>query len=270
MSNNQTVLITGASAGIGKETAKQLIDRGYSVYAAARRTESMKDLGNLGATVIGMDVTKEADVQTTVQQISDERGGIDVLINNAGCADQGAMEDTSPEDARAMFDVNVFGLARLTQLALPYMREKGDGRIINVSSAGGRLYIPLCSWYIASKHAVEGFSDCLRNELAPFGIKVVIIEPGAIQTEFEDVSLRKTAERSGSGPYADMVRSFLRMNADLGGSHPSVIADVILEAIEAKKPKARYVAGKLAKTTIRTRRWLGDGAYDRLIASMMK
>ncbi len=269
MSTNQTVLITGASSGIGKETAKHLLERGYTVYAAARRVENMKDLADLGATVVGMDVTKEADVQATVQQIQREQGGIDVLINNAGYADQGAMEDTSPEDARAIFDVNLFGLGRLTQLALPSMREKGAGRIINVSSAGGRVYSPYCSWYMASKHALEGWSDCLRSELRPFGIQVVIIEPGAIATEFDDVAMRKTVERSGSGPYGDGVRRFIKMAEELDGSPPSVIAKAILDAVEAKKPKTRYVAGKMAGTTIRIRKWLGDGAYDRLLASMM-
>ena len=270
MTTHGTALITGASSGIGKETAKALLAKGYRVYGAARRVEQMKDLEELGATILGMDVSKEEDIQSAVEQIKREQGGIDVLINNAGYGIQGSMEDTLIEDGRALFDVNLFGLARLTQLALPSMRRKGAGRIINVSSAAGRTYVPLASWYVASKYALEGWSDCLRNELAPFGIQVVIIEPGSIETEFDEVSLRRMEERAGDGPYADMTRRFIAKTSDIGGSHPSVISNAILHAIESKKPKSRYVAGKMAKPSILMLKWLGDGFYDRMLASMLK
>ncbi|MEM7413788.1 MAG: oxidoreductase [Myxococcota bacterium] len=270
MSTNQTVLITGASAGIGKDAAKALIDAGYTVYAAARRLGAMDDLKSLGATTLKMDITREEDVQAVVDQISRERGGIDILINNAGYADQGSIEDMSQEDARAIFDVNLFGLGHLTQLALPYMREKGEGRVINISSAGGRVPLPLCGWYIASKHALEGWSDSLRMETAQFGIKVVIIEPGTINTEFNDVAFSKFVERTGNSAYRPMVDKFIKLVEGMGGSEPSVVTKVILQAASAKKPKTRYVAGNMAGTTIAVRKWFGDGVYDRMIAGMIK
>ena len=150
------------------------------------------------------------------------------------------------------------------------MREKGAGRIVNVSSAAGRTYVPLASWYVASKYALEGWSDCLRNELAPFGIKVVIIEPGSIETEFDEISNRQMNERAGDGPYAGMTKSFIAKTSKMSGSHPSVISDAILEAIETEKPKSRYAAGKMAKSSIRMLKWLGDKRYDKLLEGLLK
>lgn len=164
----RTVLVTGASSGMGKDTAKKLLSDGYVVYAAARRVEKMRDLERLGATVIEMDVTKDEDLVAAVGRITAEHGGIDVLINNAGFGTYGAMEDTDVADARYQFEVNLFGLARLTQLALPHMREQHSGSIVNISSMGGKIYTPLGSWYHATKHALEGWSDCLRIEVAPW------------------------------------------------------------------------------------------------------
>ena len=177
---NTTVLITGASSGIGKETAKQLLTKGYTVYAAARRLEKMDDLKEIGCIPLKMDITKEDDIRAVVERICEERGGVDILINNAGFGTQGSIEETSLDDARYQFDVNLFGLARLTQLVLPYMRENRFGKIINISSVGGKIYVPLGGWYHATKHALEGWSDCLRTEVQRFGIDVVIVEPGAI------------------------------------------------------------------------------------------
>ena len=178
----KTALITGASSGIGKATAKKLLKDGLNVYVVARRLDKMQDLVQLGASAIKMDITIEADVNNVIEQISKECDGIDILINNAGYANYGSIEDTSLEDARRQFDVNLFGLAELTKKVLPYMRSKNEGMIVNISSAGGRIYTPLGAWYHATKHALEGWSDCLRLELKQFGIKVVIIEPGIIKT----------------------------------------------------------------------------------------
>ena len=183
----KTVLITGASSGIGKDTAKTLIAQGYTVYVAARRLEKMAELETLGAIAIKMDITNDNDIKNVVNRINANHGGVDILINNAGFGMYGAMEDTSIDDARYQFEVNLFGLARLTQLVLPYMRAQRSGTIVNVSSMGGKVYTPLGSWYHATKHALEGWSDCLRLELAAFNINVVVIQPGAIQTEFGDV-----------------------------------------------------------------------------------
>ena len=270
----KTVLITGASAGIGKETAKALIAAGYTVYAAARRVENMSDLKELGGIPLKMDVTREEDVVAAVDRITRDHGGVDILINNAGFATYGAVEETSMDDARYQFDVNLFGLARLTQLVIPYMREQKAGKIVNIASAAGKIYVPLGAWYIATKHALEGWSDCLRFELKKFNIDVIVIEPGAIGTEFDDVYVGPMIRRSGEGPYGDIARALAKMSQDLQtkpgrNSPPSVISDVILAALKAPRPKTRYVAGKLAAPMMFARKWFGDRFYDRLLGRMV-
>ncbi len=206
MKMNKVILITGASSGIGKETAKKLISEGHTVYVAARRVDKMDDLVQIGARSIKMDITIDEDIKNAVETVLKEKGRIDVLVNNAGYAIYGAMEDTTIEDARRQFEVNLFGLARITQLVLPSMRKEKSGTIINMSSMGGKIYIPFGSWYHGTKHALEGWSDCLRTELKDFGIKVVIVEPGGIKTEFDDVMLEPMIERSGNGPYAELTK----------------------------------------------------------------
>lgn len=267
-----TVLVTGASSGIGKETARTLREEGYVVYGAARRVEKMSDLEELGVTSIAMDVTRDEDLVAAVERIAAETGGVDALVNNAGFATYGAMEDTSIDDARYQFEVNLFGLARLTQLVLPHMREQGHGRIVNMSSMGGRIYTPLGSWYHATKHALEGWSDCLRYELAPFGIDVVIIQPGSIDTEFGDVMVPPLLERSGSGPYAEMAQEMARVSREAyesgGGSPPSVVTAAVSDALSARRPKTRYVVGKLARPLMFLRKWAGDRIFDRVISRM--
>ncbi|MGL5943541.1 MAG: oxidoreductase [Waterburya sp.] len=269
--SSKVVLVTGASSGIGKAIAKQLISDGLIVYVAARRVEKMRDLKELGAIALKMDLTQEQDIKRVVEQIEKDHDGVDILVNNAGYAIYGAMEDTAMEDARRQFEVNLFGLASLTKAVLPKMRAKKSGKIINISSIGGKIYSLLGSWYHATKHALEGWSDCLRLELATFNIDVVIIEPGAIQTEFGEVMLAPMIKRSGNSAYSTMAekmkqstkRAFKQGNA----SDPSVIAKVVSQAIKAKKPKTRYVAGKLAKPLILMRKWLGDRIFDKIITN---
>ena len=203
----QVALVTGASSGMGKETAKRLLQEGLTVYVAARRLAQMEDLRALGALPLQMDISVDANIVSALQTITKGHGGIDVLVNNAGFGMYGAMEDSTLADARYQFEVNLFGMARLTQLALPYMRRQGAGKVINISSMGGKMYTPLGSWYHATKHAVEGWSDCLRIELAPFGIHVVIIEPGVIATEWGGVMLEPMLARSGQGPYQAMAQA---------------------------------------------------------------
>ncbi|MDN7675548.1 oxidoreductase [Burkholderia oklahomensis] len=273
-SGKRVALVTGASSGMGKAFAKALLAEGMAVYAAARRVEQMADLAALGATVLKMDVTREADLRAVVERIERETGGADVLINNAGFGMFGAMEETRIDDARYQFEVNLFGMARLTQLVLPSMRAKRAGRIVNISSMGGKVYSPLGSWYHATKHAVEGWSDCLRLELQPFGIDVVIVEPGAIVTEFGDVMLAPMLERSGNGPYAKMAAAVAAatkmLYQDGRGSDPQVIVDVIVRAVRARRPKTRYVAGRFARPTMFARTWLGDRIFDKLVMLAMK
>src|SRR3954470_17639690 len=184
----RVALVTGASSGIGAAAARRLHADGFTVYAVARRVERMKDLTDLGIRVEPVDVTDDASMTALVGTILAEAGRIDVLVNNAGYGSYGALEDVPIDEARRQFEVNVFGLARLTQLVLPQMRSRRSGRIVNISSMGGRIYEPLGSWYHATKFAVEGLSDSLRMELAPFGIQVVVIQPGAIRTEWAAIS----------------------------------------------------------------------------------
>ena len=267
-------LVTGASSGMGKEIARQLLADGYVVYTAARRVEKMADLEKQGAIPIKMDITNEDDVVNLVEKIKQQHAGVDILVNNAGFGSYGAMEDTTIEDAKYQFDVNLFGLARLTQALLPYMREKKAGRIVNITSMGGKIYTALGSWYHATKHALEGWSDCLRLELAPFGIDVIIIEPGIIETEFGTTMLGPMLERSGNSAYGSMasaVAEATKKSYEKGsGSAPSVVAKTVSKALKARKPKTRYAVGKLAKPLIFLRKWFGDRIFDKVIKSTMK
>jgi NAD(P)-dependent dehydrogenase (short-subunit alcohol dehydrogenase family) len=271
MKSQQVALVTGASSGIGKATAQQLLKDGLTVYVAARRVEKMKDLQEQGAIPIKMDITVEEDIQQALRQIGEDHQGVDILVNNAGYAIYGAIEDTTIEDARRQFDVNIFGLARLTQLVLPYMRAQKAGKIINVSSVGGKIYTPLGAWYHATKHALEGWSDCLRLEVAPFGIDVVIIEPGGIKTEFGDVMTEPMMERSGSTAYAELAKKVkagvIKTYDSPKISGPEVIADVIARAVKSSKPKTRYSAGYMSGIVLFMRRWLSDRMFDRVIMS---
>jgi NAD(P)-dependent dehydrogenase (short-subunit alcohol dehydrogenase family) len=271
---SKIVLVTGASSGMGKETALELLKAGHVVYGAARRVERMSDLVEAGGHSLKLDVTDEGSIRSAVSQLLEEQGRIDVLVNNAGYAIYGAVEDTSLDDARRQFEVNLFGLAAITKAVLPSMRKQNAGRIINVTSMGGKIYTPLGAWYHATKHALEGWSDCLRIELKQFGIDVVIIEPGIIATEFADVMYQPMLDRSGSGPYAKMAQSVAnatKESYDKGGSSPaSLIAGIIAKAVRVKTPKTRYVAGKFAKPMISMRKWLGDRAFDKILMSQVK
>lgn len=272
-STRKVILITGASSGMGKEMALYLARSGYTVYGAARRADKMQELLSLGGHAIIMDVTDELQVRQTVNTILEQQGRIDVLINNAGFGLYGAVEDTSLDEARRQFEVNLFGVAAVTKAVLPTMRAQGNGRILNITSMGGKIYTPLGAWYHASKHALEGWSDCLRLELAPFGIDVVIIEPGAIATEFGAVLTQPMLERSGNGPYGRMTRAVASATTatyEKGGSSPAaVVARVVLHAIQARRPKTRYAMGKFARPLLFLRRWLSDRAFDAIVMSQV-
>ncbi len=271
---SKVALVTGASSGIGKEIAQSLLKAEFSVIVAARGIDKMSDLKEKGAHPISMNIADEASIQTAVEEIIKTYDGVDVLVNNAGFGCYGTVEETSLVDARYQFEVNLFGLARLTQLLLPKMRERAAGKIINISSMGGKIYTPLGAWYHASKHALEGWSDCLRLELAAFGIDVVIVEPGIIQTEFGSVLMEPMLKRSGKGPYAQLAKNVAKTTEDAyksdNGSSPKVIADVVLKAVKAQKPKTRYVAGKLARPLLFVRKWFGDRIFDWVVMSTVK
>jgi NAD(P)-dependent dehydrogenase (short-subunit alcohol dehydrogenase family) len=269
MNPKQIILITGASSGMGKAFALRLLQQGHIVYGAARRVDRMNDIVQAGGHAIAMDVTDEAALVAGVERIIAEQGRIDVLINNAGYAIYGSVEETSIADARRQFEVNLFGLGRLTQEVIPHMRQQKRGRIINISSMGGRMYTPLGAWYHATKHALEGWSDCLRLELKPFGIDVVIVEPGIIKTEFADVMTAPMLRRSGVGPYGELARRVAK-GAENGmangqGSPPSVIADLVVKAVHARKPRTRYAGGFLARPVMWMRIHGGDRLFDRII-----
>jgi NAD(P)-dependent dehydrogenase (short-subunit alcohol dehydrogenase family) len=270
----QVVLVTGASSGIGKAISERLLADGLTVIVAARSYDKMADLEAKGAYRLRLDVADEGSIQAAVSDVQNTYGAVDVLVNNAGFGCYGAVEDVTLDDARYQFEVNLFGLARLTQLLLPGMRAKGAGKIINMSSMGGKMYTPLGAWYHASKHALEGWSDCLRLELSPFGIDVVIIEPGVIKTAFDDVMAGPLLARSGAGTYGKMAQALTQAMAETyaagNASPPSAIAAVVSRAVQARRPKTRYVAGKFAKPLIWVRTWLGDRIFDRIIMGMVK
>ncbi|GGA24528.1 oxidoreductase [Paenibacillus physcomitrellae] len=268
------VLITGASSGIGKESARKLLAEGHVVYTAARRVEQMQDLKQAGAIPLRLDISNEDEIKAVVDRMIKEQGRIDVLFNNAGFGLYGSVEEVSIEDARYQFEVNLFGLARLTQLVVPHMRAKQSGTIINTSSVGGKIYTPLGAWYHATKHALEGWSDCLRIELKPFEIHVVVIEPGIITTSFGDAMGGSLLKNSGNGPYKKMAKGVEKISNDSyqagGGSSPIVVANAVSRAIAADRPKPRYAVGKMAKPLILMRKWLSDHSFDRLILSQVK
>ncbi|GAB5520823.1 MAG: oxidoreductase [Rhodothermales bacterium] len=263
----KTILITGASSGIGKDAALQLFDQGYTVYGAARRVDRLETLVGHGLRPLEMDVTKEDDLRNSISTIIDETGRIDGLVNNAGYGEYGSLEDTPMDLARYQFEVNVFGLARLTQLSLPHMRKQKSGRIINVSSIGGQMGEPHGAWYHATKFAVEGLSDSLRMEVAQFGIEVVVIQPGAIQTEWNTIARERLLKTSGDTAYGPLVHKHAAMlaNADARGSSPAVVGRAIVAALTDKRPKTRYVVGAGAKPILWARHWLSDRMFDRLM-----
>lgn len=271
--NGKVALVTGGSSGIGESTVRQLVDAGCIVYAAARRVEKMKPLEEIGARILSMDVTVDDSMVSGVEQIAGEAGGVDILVNNAGYGSYGAVEDVPIDEARRQFEVNIFGVARLTQLVLPGMREKRYGKIVNVSSMGGKIYTPFGAWYHATKHALEGWSDCLRIETKPYGIDVIVIEPGGIATPWGAISAENLQKTSGTGAYADRATATAHGMAERyesdSLSSPTVIGEVIRKAVAARRPKTRYAAGYMAKPSLFLRSVLSDRMFDRLINSMM-
>jgi len=272
--NKKTVLITGASSGIGKETAKILITKGYTVYGGARRIEKMKDLEKLGAHLVKLDVTDETSMVSGVNSILAKEGSIDILVNNAGYGSHGAIENVPIDEARRQFEVNIFGLARLTQLVLPKMRQNRYGKIVNISTVGGKIHTAFGGWYHASKFALEGLSNCLRLETEPFGIDVIIIEPGGIATEWGMIAADNLKKTSGNGAYAEAANKtadgMMRTYASNQLSKPTVVAETILKAITARRPKTKYTTGYMAGTVLFLRRILDDRLFDMALLSTIR
>lgn len=271
--SKKVILITGASSGMGKETAKTLIQQGHSVYTAARRIDQMQDLKSMGGHPIELDVTQEKNIQNVVETVIQQEGKIDILWNNAGYGLYGSVEDIPVAEGRKQFEVNLFGMASVTQKVVPHMRKEKSGTIINTSSMGGKMYTPMGAWYHASKHAVEGFSDCLRLELKEFNIHVVVLEPGIIVTEFGDVMLENINTYSSKGAYASLSNRLIsatkKMYASGQGSKATVISKTISDIVNSPKPRTRYRVGLWAKPMVWMRIYLGDKLFDKIVMSQV-
>ena len=254
MKNNKVILLTGASSGIGYDTAVAPAQQGHKVYAAARRVERMEPLRQYGIVPLKMDVTDEASMKEGVKTLLDAEGRIDVLINNAGYGYFGAVENVPMDDARNQLEVNVFGLARLCQLVLPTMRAQHSGRIINTASVAGRSVFYYGGWYHVSKYAVESLSDAMRMELKPFGIDVVIIEPGAIKTNWGIIAADHLIESSKGTAYEQtgtmMANNLRNMYLSNTISDPAVVRKAIVRAVNARRPCTRYRIGRMANAIV--------------------
>jgi NADP-dependent 3-hydroxy acid dehydrogenase YdfG len=268
-SRSRAVLITGCSSGIGRATALKLVDRGWKVYASARRPEALTELADRGCETLALDVTDEASMRTAVQAVTGAEGAVGVLINNAGYSQSGAVESVPIDEARRQFETNVFGLLRMCQLVLPGMRDQGWGKIVNLSSMGGRLTFPGGGLYHATKYAVEALSDALRFEVSGFGVDVIIIEPGLIITKFGEVAAGSVQGTSEDGAYAEFNRSVARLTEQAYkgsmaklGSGPEAVANVIARAISARRPRARYPVTASAHLLINQRRLVPDRVWD--------
>ena len=267
---DRTVLITGASSGIGKATAHLLLSQGWKVIAAARTTEAMSDLRESGAEVLPLDISDIRSRQRLATQIHQKFGALDALVNNAGFGEVGPIETMPIQTAQNLFDVNVFGLIGLTQLLLPDMRKRGKGTVINLSSIAGRFVTPGAGWYGASKFAVEALSDALRLELHQFGIKVVIIEPGLIATHFETVAGQSMADAQRDPAWALMMEK-VEENWQKGferASPADVVAETIQKALNARTPKARYRCGHRAESAV-IQRLLPTNLWDAILRLQM-
>jgi len=273
----KVVLITGCSSGIGAATARRLSRAGHTVYASARRPDTLAELVAGGCRPLELDVTDEASMAAAVRQVEAEQGRLDVLVNNAGYGLYGPVEQVSLDELRQQFETNLFGLVRLCQLVLPGMRERRAGRIVNVSSMGGRTTLPGGGAYHASKYAVEAISDVLRLEVRRFGIEVVLIEPGVVRTPWSERALQHQAatgrpDEVSADPYADykqavsgsFERAYAGPLARLSLS-PDAVARVIVRACQAPRPRTRYLISPLARTLVTAKRLLPDRAYDRLL-----
>jgi len=270
--DHDPVLVTGCSTGIGRAVVEDLLLQGHTVWATARRPDTLADLADRGAHVTALDVTDEASMSAAVAEVEAVHGSVGTLVNNAGFGEYGAVEEVEMDKVRAMFETNVFGLARMCQLVLPGMRRAGKGRIINIGSMGGRFTFPLGGYYHATKYAVEALTDALRMEVTAFGVDVALVEPGITRSSF----VEKTTESDGMGgapdsPYAALRASVSRSNAEaytnrMMSVSAESVAQVVTSAVAADRPRTRYLLTPAAKVMAATHAVAGDRVWDRLMA----
>jgi len=271
----QVILVTGCSSGIGRATAELAASLGHRVFATARKPDAIAGLARPGTIdVLPLDVTEAGSISRAVAEIRRRAGRLTALVNNAGFGQYGSVEDVSLSAWRAQFDVNVFGAVALIQAVMPSLREAGGGTIVNVSSVAGKISIPFAAPYCSSKHALEAISDALRVEVAPFGVRVVLVEPGPIETKFGDRARAEvTPLLHKPGPYQGFYAEAERaMDTDFkrGARPASAVASTILRAIQARKPRTRYAVTAMAKLGIPARRFLPDRAMDRAMRGRLK
>ena len=273
---SRAVLITGCSTGIGRETARHLVDRGWTVYATARRLRDVAELEEAGAHTLELDVTNDRSMSRAVKEVERREGAVGVLVNNAGYSQNGAVEEVPIDDVRRQFETNVHGLARMCQLVLPGMRAQGWGRIVNLSSMGGRMSLPGGAFYHGTKHAVEAISDVLRFKVRPFGIRVVVIEPGPVITNFgaTSVSSVDAVKTDGDSPYAAFTAEVARITENayekpsaFGAVRPERVARTIEKAVSRRRPRARYPVGVMARTLMGLKRFLPTAGFDLVLRS---
>jgi NAD(P)-dependent dehydrogenase (short-subunit alcohol dehydrogenase family) len=266
---SKAVLITGCSSGIGRASALRLAGKGWTVYASARRPESIADLAQAGCRTLALDVTDMESMRAAVAEVERDAGAVGVLINNAGYSQSGPVEQVEMQAVRRQFETNVFGVIALTQLVLPQMREQRWGKIVNVGSMGGRLTFPGGGLYHATKHALEAISDALRFEVRGFGIDTILIEPGLIVTEFGNAAVASMDDVAEDGPYAEFNAKLRQLTMEtyegpmrhLGGG-PDVVAKAIEKAISRRRPPARVRVTPSARLAIAQRRLTPDRVWD--------
>ena len=278
MTNQKVAVVTGSSSGIGYETALVLARNGFRTYATMRNLEKGKAIFDvakrekLALHTIKLDVTDEKSVNDAIKTIKTDAGRIDVLVNNAGYGLTGSLEDLVMSEIKAQYETNVFGLIRVTQAVLPTMREQKSGIIVNISSIGGKMAMPLSSPYIGTKFAVEGLSESIAYDLEPFGIKVVIIEPGAIKTNFESGMVVAQKNQNPSSPYyKGMQKLQSSLNSIIkNGTPPTKVAEVILNAVTTPNPNLRYTVGEDAALLAQKRKELPDSEFNKLVLEFFK
>jgi len=272
-SNQKVAVITGSSSGIGHEIALILARKGFRTYATMRdlrknsKLKSIKDEENLPVEFVQLDVTDEKSVSIAVQTIYDNIGRIDILVNNAGYGLTGAFEDLAIDEIKQQYETNVFGLIRTTQAVLPIMRKQKSGIIVNISSGAGRFGYPMGSAYVSTKFAVEGLSESLSYEVEPFGIRVILIEPGMIKTNFSNASVMAKKSIDPNSPYAPLMKSMEKGIKQLheNASSPQLVANVAYDAMTSDKPKLRYLAGKDVEQWVQAQKKMSDEEFHNMI-----